>query len=155
MTSRITQIAASWPENYRTAYACLVLKAMDALETAFMYTPILQLLESDVCWHYYPAHMDSVLRPDGDGDGDGDVLDRLCKVASVQSNIAYLKGTHSILNMLPNTLIDVVRYPMFILIRRQKLTLTSIALMAVLFYFVLSQFAHKKTIILPMSRIVW
>lgn len=106
MTSRVTQISAPWPENQRTAYACLVLKATDALGTALMSTPGLQLLESDVCWHYYRAHSHIILRPDG----DGDVSNRLCKVASVQSDIAYFNGTYSILNLLPSTLTNVVRY---------------------------------------------
>jgi hypothetical protein len=80
-------------------YACLVLRIADALGYALMSTPLLQLLESDVCRNYYRDH------DNGDtGPFDGHVSDRLCKVAPVQSDISYINGTNSVLTLLPSTL---------------------------------------------------
>lgn len=98
MTSSATKIATQWHENRRTVYACLVLRATDALGYALMSTPLLQLLESDVCRNYYREHNDSIVPL------DGDISDGLCKAAPVQSNISYINGTNSILTLLPSTL---------------------------------------------------
>lgn len=105
-------MATLWPETRRTVYACLVLRVTDALGNALMSTPFLQLLELDACRKYYREHNDSIVPP------DGDVSDRLCKAASVQSNIAYLNGTNSILNLLPGRLTDVFGCATFVLTRR-------------------------------------
>ena len=91
-------MATQWPENRRTVYACLVLRAADSLGYALMSTPLLQLLESDVCRNYYREHNDSIVPR------DGYISDRLCKAAPVQSDISYINGTNSILTLLPSTL---------------------------------------------------
>lgn len=98
MSSKATQMATQWPENRRTVYSCLVLRAADALGYALMSTPLLQLLESDVCHNYYRESNDSIIPI------NGDISDRSCKAASVQSVISYINGTNSILTLLPSTL---------------------------------------------------
>lgn len=100
VSSRPTQMAIQWPENRRTVYAVLVLRIADSLGYALMSTPLLQLLESDVCRNYYREHDGNTVPV------DGDVSDLLCKAASVQSDISYINGTNSILTLLPSTLTD-------------------------------------------------
>jgi hypothetical protein len=91
-------MATHYPEKRRVMYACLALRAAEALGYALMSTPLLQLLESNVCRNYYREHNDSIVAL------DGSISDRLCKAAEVQSDISYLNGTNSILSLLPGML---------------------------------------------------
>jgi hypothetical protein len=86
------------PEKRRVVYVCLALRASEALGYALMSTPLLQLLESNVCRNYYREHNDVVVPL------DSSIAERSCKAAEVQSDISYLNGTNSILGLLPGML---------------------------------------------------
>ena len=92
-------MTTQYSKKRRVVYACLALRAVDGLGIALPATPLLQLIETNVCRGYYRGHNDSHIAP------DGSISDRWCKVAEVQSEISYINGTGSILTLIPGILI--------------------------------------------------
>lgn len=80
-----SQTSADW----RTAYACIILQLGVTLSVALNTSPLLRLLESNVCRHYY-------YRYDG-----SDIPESECKVAEIQKRISDLNGTANILGVFP------------------------------------------------------
>jgi hypothetical protein len=81
--------------NWQTAYVCLMLRLGETLNIAFSTTPLLRLLESNVCRNYYRHHDSSAIAL------DGNVPEDQCKVVEIQGRISDLNGTASILTLLP------------------------------------------------------
>jgi len=60
-------------------------------------TPLLRLLESNVCGNYYRVHNPSLIAV------DGSVPEAQCKEPGVQSIISDLNGSASVLALVPGT----------------------------------------------------
>ncbi|KAI5814503.1 major facilitator superfamily domain-containing protein [Pyronema omphalodes] len=64
-------------------------------------TPQIRLFESIICENYYKAHDPSVIRP------DGSIPEALCKVESVQGELAMLDGFKSLFTNIPGVLLAI------------------------------------------------
>ncbi|KAI5787895.1 major facilitator superfamily domain-containing protein [Pyronema domesticum] len=64
-------------------------------------TPQIRLFESIICENYYKAHDPSVIRP------DGSIPEALCKVESVQGELAMLDGFKSLFMNIPGVLLSI------------------------------------------------
>jgi hypothetical protein len=67
-------------------------------------TPQIRLFESIICENYYKAHDPSVIRP------DGSIPEALCKVESVQGELAMLDGFKSLFMNIPGSARRAIRY---------------------------------------------
>lgn len=73
-----------------------MLRLGETLNIAFSTTPLLRLLELNVCRNYYRHHHGSSAIA-----LDGNIPEDQCKVVEIQERISDLNGTASILTLLP------------------------------------------------------
>ena len=89
--------SSQWPYlPQRALFLPILLKALATLSSALQATPRLRALESDVCRTHYRIYDPSVINPSSD-----DVAEELCKIAQVQTDLAYLLGWESFFENIP------------------------------------------------------
>lgn len=81
--------------SWRTAYTALVLRFAETLIVAISNTPMLRLLEADVCRNYYRVYDPSVIAI------DDSIPESLCKIAGVQQLVADVNGPTYVFNLIP------------------------------------------------------
>lgn len=81
--------------SWRVAYAAQALRLGETLIVAMSNTPLLRLLEADVCRDYYRLYSPSVIAI------DDSVPEDLCKIAAVQKLVADVNGPTYVLNLIP------------------------------------------------------
>ena len=82
--------------DQRTAYISALLKAFATLSSAMFAVPRLRLVESNLCRTHYQNSNHSVINPSTDTVPEG-----LCKIAQVQTDLAFLLGWDSFFQNVP------------------------------------------------------
>ena len=94
--------------NRRAAYICALLKVLATLSSAISVVPRLRLVESNVCRSHYQTFNQSAINPWTDS-----VPEELCKIAKVQTELAFLLGWDSFFQNIPGALLTLQEYPRF------------------------------------------
>ena len=72
--------------QYTTAWSCGALLAVISLSQTLCKTPLLRIIELNICRSYYQSHNPSVIR------SDGFVDEEWCKIFPVQQKLATTNG---------------------------------------------------------------
>ena len=89
--------SSQWPYMpQRALFLPILLKALATLSISLQSTPRLRALESDVCRTHYRIYDPSVINPSSDN-----VPEELCKIAQVQTDLAFLLGWESFFQNVP------------------------------------------------------
>ena len=72
--------------RHATVWGCSALLIVMALGQALCNAPLLRIIELNLCRSYYQSHNPRVIAPDGDMD------ERLCKVFSIQKDLATINA---------------------------------------------------------------
>ena len=98
--------SSQWPYMpQRALFLPILLKALATLSISLQSTPRLRALESDVCRTHYRIYDPSVINPASDN-----VPEELCKIAQVQTDLAFLLGWDSFFQNVPGQFIPKVSW---------------------------------------------
>lgn len=81
--------------SWKIAYAAQGLRFGETLILSLSNTPMLRLLEADVCRNYYRLHDPSVIGV------DDSIPEALCKIAGVQQLVADVNGPTYVFTLIP------------------------------------------------------
>lgn len=88
-------------QKWKTFYVCALLVTTIDVPAYMGAAPQLRMLELGVCREFYATHDPSVI------DGNGDIPEHLCKLSSIQSSLAKMRGIMAALEAIPGIVLGI------------------------------------------------